>query len=268
MVLQPLRAGDPKRIGGFRLDGRLGQGAMGVVYLGYRSTRPVAVIGQAPVPRQRAKWLRKHATVRRHVHPVLRSAPAEMAPDLERCMYCGDNQGTDIDHFEPIRENPLRTFDGSNHLLACSLCNSHLKRDVFPLADDGTPLLIDPSSEDPAAHLHLSLATGVYVDLTDRGKETVNVFRPNRGILVRGRRRAYRVTPLLLRDWRNAVDKGDLEDAADCAAAIWEQPTADVVHAMFHQALAPGAKDIFMDDSEALTLLRDHAVRAALLPGL
>ncbi|WP_254397317.1 serine/threonine-protein kinase [Streptomyces sp. AC558_RSS880] len=43
MVLQPLRAGDPKRIGGFRLDGRLGQGAMGVVYLGYRSTRPVAV---------------------------------------------------------------------------------------------------------------------------------------------------------------------------------------------------------------------------------
>lgn len=42
-VLQPLRAGDPTTVGNFRLVGRLGQGSMGVVYLGYRSTRPVAV---------------------------------------------------------------------------------------------------------------------------------------------------------------------------------------------------------------------------------
>lgn len=42
-VLQPLRAGDPTQVGKFRLIGRLGQGTMGVVYLGYRSTRPVAV---------------------------------------------------------------------------------------------------------------------------------------------------------------------------------------------------------------------------------
>ncbi|WP_371663719.1 serine/threonine-protein kinase [Streptomyces sp. NBC_00280] len=42
-MLQPLRAGDPTTVGNFRLVGRLGQGAMGVVYLGYRSTRPVAV---------------------------------------------------------------------------------------------------------------------------------------------------------------------------------------------------------------------------------
>ncbi|WP_345963834.1 HNH endonuclease [Streptomyces sp. BRB040] len=224
-------------------------------------------IKKAAVPRQTAKKLWKHTTVRRHIHPVLRSALAEMAPGLERCMYCGDNQGTDIDHFEPIRENPLRTFDWDNHLLACSLCNSHLKRDVFPLATDGTPLLVDPSSEDPAAHLHLSLATGVYVDLTDRGDETIKVFGLNRGILVRGRRRAYRITPLLLKDWRAAVEKGDVEDAADCAATIWEQPTADVVHAMFHQALSPGAEDIFAGQAETLALLRDPDVRVALLPG-
>lgn len=224
-------------------------------------------IRQAPVPRQRAKQLWKHTTVRRHVHPALRTALAEMAPGLERCMYCGDNQGTDIDHFEPLRENPLRTFDWSNHLLACSLCNSHLKRDVFPLAADGTPLLIDPSNEDPTAHLHLSLATGVYVHLTNKGEETIKVFGLNRSILVRGRLNAYRITPLLLREWRIAVAKGDFEDAADCAATIWEQPTADVVHAMFHQALTPGAEDIFVDESEALTLLRDPDVRTALLPG-
>lgn len=42
-VLEPLYASDPAEVGGFRLAGRLGKGAMGVVYLGYHSTRPAAV---------------------------------------------------------------------------------------------------------------------------------------------------------------------------------------------------------------------------------
>lgn len=222
-------------------------------------------IGQAAVPKERAKELWRHTTVRKHIRPVLKDSLAEMAPGLERCMYCGDNQGTDIDHFEPVRMNPLRTFDWHNHLLACSLCNSHLKRDLFPLADDGTPLLIDPSSEDPAPHLHLSLAAGAYIDLTDRGDATIKVFGLNRKILVRGRLNAYRITPLLLDQWRTAFEKNDLKEADACAATIWEQPTADVVHAMFHQALTPGAEDIFEDEPETLTLLRDQVIRTGLL---
>lgn len=223
-------------------------------------------IGQASVPRQRARELWKHTTVRKHIHPVLKSTLAEMAPGLERCMYCGDSQGTDIDHFEPLRVNPLRTFDWNNHLLACSLCNSHLKRDQFPTADDGTPLLIDPSRDDPAAHLHLSLAAGVYLDLSDRGKETITIFGLNRRILVEGRLRAYRLTPLLLERWRDVFELGDLERATRWADDIWEQPTADVVHAMFHHAVTPGAEDVFADEPETLALLRDPAVRTALLP--
>ncbi|SDG20259.1 hypothetical protein SAMN05421505_102238 [Sinosporangium album] len=31
-----------------------------------------------------------------------------MAAGISRCMYCGDNLGTDIDHFEPLIEVPLR----------------------------------------------------------------------------------------------------------------------------------------------------------------
>ncbi|MFC8449174.1 serine/threonine-protein kinase [Kitasatospora sp. NPDC057223] len=42
-VLKPLTAVDPTTVGDFRLVGRLGHGSMGLVYLGYRSTRPVAV---------------------------------------------------------------------------------------------------------------------------------------------------------------------------------------------------------------------------------
>jgi hypothetical protein len=55
-------------------------------------------------------------TERREVRAHL----AGMAPGIQRCMYCGDNLGTDIDHFEPIASAPIRTFEWLNHLLACS----------------------------------------------------------------------------------------------------------------------------------------------------
>ncbi|MFP8903082.1 serine/threonine-protein kinase [Streptomyces atacamensis] len=42
-MFEPLREKDPREVGGFRLTQRLGNGAMGVVYLGFRSPRPVAV---------------------------------------------------------------------------------------------------------------------------------------------------------------------------------------------------------------------------------
>jgi 5-methylcytosine-specific restriction endonuclease McrA len=63
---------------------------------------------------------------------AIRECLALMALGVQRCMYCGDNLGTDIDHFEPISDAPLRTFDWLNHILACSFCNSNQKRDAFP----------------------------------------------------------------------------------------------------------------------------------------
>lgn len=44
----------------------------------------------------RKLWRRK--STRAQVHHRLDSVLRQMAPGLERCMYCGDNQGTDIDH--------------------------------------------------------------------------------------------------------------------------------------------------------------------------
>ena len=73
----------------------------------------------------RRSW--KGATMER---TGIRDALYHIAAGVERCMYCGDSRGTDIDHFEPIRSAPLRTFEWCNHLLACSSCNSNAKRDA------------------------------------------------------------------------------------------------------------------------------------------
>jgi hypothetical protein len=43
-----------------------------------------------------------------------------MAGGRTRCMYCEDNEGTDIEHFWPKSEHPEQAFSWSNYLLACA----------------------------------------------------------------------------------------------------------------------------------------------------
>ncbi|WBP92144.1 HNH endonuclease [Kitasatospora cathayae] len=219
----------------------------------------------APEPEIRARKLWNHTTVRTHVHAPLRDLLAEMAAGRERCMYCGDNQGTDIDHFEPIDRHPMRAFDWTNHVLACSLCNSHLKRAAFPLDEGGRPLLIDPTAEDPTPHLRLVLAAGIYHPLTPRGQATIDLFDLNRGLLAKGRVNAFHVTKACVAQWAHATAQGDHDAAAHWATVVNEQPIADVVQAMLHQALDPAAEILFEDDPQLLAHLREPRLRSALL---
>lgn len=63
----------------------------------------------------------------------IRRTLQQMAPGIERCMYCEDSQGTDIEHFWPKGRYPAGAFCWENYLLACSFCNSNCKREDFPL---------------------------------------------------------------------------------------------------------------------------------------
>lgn len=219
-----------------------------------------------PERRAKAKQLWTSSAARRRVRPALAAALADMAPGHERCMYCGDGQGTDVDHFEPKSCAPLRTFDWLNHLLACSYCNSNQKRDRFPAAADGSPLLVDPTAEDPLDHLRLVLPLGVYRGLTDRGQACIEVFGLNtRAVLVKGRRDAYVTAKQSIELWRMATDKGLHDKAAEIVRVAWNRPLADVLVAMFHQSGHPAAEALFVGEAEALGLLRDSELRASFL---
>jgi hypothetical protein len=200
----------------------------------------------------------------RTVRPTIRKTLGEMAPGRERCMYCGDNQGSDVDHFEPLARNPLRTFDWLNHLLACSICNSHFKRDRFPTAADGSPLLIDPTVDDPLDHLRLSLSAGAYHPMTDRGAATIEVCGLNRPILTRGRQAARSTVERCVRMWDRARTLGDEELAAELVTTVHEQPFADVCQEMLRAARAPGAERVLAP--EIVRLLRQPTLRRLLSP--
>jgi len=163
--------------------------------------RSEKVLGAAS-PRKEAEhlWGLKENLAFEEIRTKLQS----MATGLQRCMYCEDSVGTDIEHFWPKSKYPERAFSWTNYLLACSGCNSNEKRDQFPLDGAGLPLLVDPTREDPRTHLVLSVRTGKYKPRTHEGVESlkgqwsIKVFGLDRDILEKGRTDAWHTIPALL----------------------------------------------------------------------
>lgn len=109
-----------------------------------------------------------------------------MMDQRERCMYCLDSHGADIEHFWPKTSYPERMFLWPNLLLCCTECG-RFKGNLFPL-ENGQPLLIDPTTEDPWDHLDFDPDTGNIVakfnlqtdNWSPKGLKTVEVFRLDR----------------------------------------------------------------------------------------
>lgn len=122
-----------------------------------------------------------------------------MAGPRERCMYCGDSHGTDIEHFWPKALYPERMFRWPNMLLCCTECG-RIKGVKFPLVD-GMPALIDPSSDNPWEYLDFDPQTGNVVarydpereQFTLKGEQTVEVLElDRREAMARGYMRSFR----------------------------------------------------------------------------
>lgn len=104
-----------------------------------------------------------------------------MASSRNRCAYCDDSRGADVDHFTPIAYDYKRTFLWENHLWSCPECNRR-KATRFPV-ESGQPTLVDPVREDWWRFLSLDTASGVMApafspagEESKRGRDTLDVF--------------------------------------------------------------------------------------------
>jgi hypothetical protein len=107
-----------------------------------------------------------------------------------KCAYCESKITVvdfgDIEHFCPKSEYPDLTFEWSNLLFSCAVCNgaSH-KGTNFPLDVNGNPLLIDPTDGITDPNTHLDFAWDDIAGLAnvygrdDRGKTVENIFDLN-----------------------------------------------------------------------------------------
>jgi len=151
---------------------------------------------------------------------------AAMTGRRERCMYCCDSHGTDIEHFWPKANYPDRMFRWPNLLLSCTECG-RFKGTKFPV-ESGVPQLVDPTAEDPWQYLDFDPVTGVVVARYDttidsesvRGAETVKVLQlDRREALNDGYLRTWRRLSAVL----EAALRQSAPDADDLATALREQ---------------------------------------------
>ena len=145
-----------------------------------------------------------------------------MAGRRERCMYCCDSHGTDIEHFWPKVSHPERMFRWPNLLLCCTECG-RFNGASFPVLG-GVAQLVDPTAEDPWQHLDFDPDIGVVVARYDpavdaesaRGAETVRLLQlDRREALNDGYVKTWRrLSAILETALRNpAPDAGDLANA-------------------------------------------------------
>ena len=174
----------------------------------------------------------KAARQTKTVGSVLQVLRQMMGP-RERCMYCVDSHGSDIEHFRPKARYTGRAFQWSNMLLCCTECG-RFKGSQFPLVNRRS-MLIDPTAEDPWQHLDFDPDTGNLTarfdlptnDWSARGAKTVEVLRlDRREAMAAGYVNTYRrlsgivqaamvqlangsmTTPELLAELRDADDHG------------------------------------------------------------
>ena len=110
---------------------------------------------------------------------------AMMGP-RQRCMYCLDSHGADIEHFRPKAIYPKRMYQWPNLLLCCTECG-RFKGNQFPMSGKQA-LLIDPTREDPWKHLDFDPVTGNISarfdlqlnDWSAKGTATVDVLQLDR----------------------------------------------------------------------------------------
>jgi uncharacterized protein (TIGR02646 family) len=136
-----------------------------------------------------------------------------------KCCYCEVriiSESGDIEHFRPkasVQQGPEHrkqspgyfwlAYSWSNLLYACSRCNREYKRDLFPLEepstradalhDEGstdreTPLLLDPTAEDPQAFIEFDAERALARGGAPRGRVTIDLLGLNRTMLLEERR--------------------------------------------------------------------------------
>jgi uncharacterized protein (TIGR02646 family) len=177
----------------------------------------------------------------------VRAKLQKMAGGLERCMYCENNEGTDIEHFWPKSLYPDKAYSWSNYLLACSHCNSNHKRKLFPLTS-GEPDLLDPSVDEPSHHLRLVPSNGKYLAIGPKVEPSIKVFDLNGEVrgrrLPKGRSNTFNTLQSLLLDYDDLIGRGDHARAHVTKRSIMDEPFPAVLHFLVQVSRQPDAEEV------------------------
>ncbi len=200
-----------------------------------------------------AKTSWKSATQRPYFVEIRAALSNKMAGGRERCMFCEDSAGTDIEHFWPSSLYPDRAFVWENYLLACSLCNGpRYKGTNFPLDAAGDPLLLDPTADQPRRHLPLEPTTGMFVAATAKGCQTIATLGLNTREALTGRRKtSWQLVLYVIEHLSDALKVGNTFKV-NAAFELLEKPSLQcpgIISHFLEDALRPTPKHLSPADA-------------------
>ena len=160
-----------------------------------------------------------------------------------KCAFCESllpqTTAGHVEHFRPKGEvqqdvgKPLMkpgyywlAYDWSNLLLACEWCNSRAKRRLFPLDDESkrcrshrqkitreSPLLLDPSKDEPTKHLTFAEEYVLAKGGSRKGGKSIKVYRLDDPGLTEERRKKLALFRALRDFARHATPQPEVKDA-------------------------------------------------------
>ena len=163
------------------------------------------------------KWFSRRNRASNPTFRRVRASLTRMCSGAQRCVYCEDSVGDEVEHIQPKDLYPCLVFVWTNYVYACGRCNGG-KNNKFavitgnglvdvtrpagaPVAppEPGTPAFLNPRVEDPLDFLDLDL-DGTFVVLArdhlpdidrERTEFTIEALKLNRDVLLQARATAF-----------------------------------------------------------------------------
>ena len=147
----------------------------------------------------------------------VRQALARMCSGAQRCVYCEDSAGDEVEHIRPKDLYPCLVFVWANYVYACGRCNGGKSNKFAVITSNGLldvtrrrgapvvpphpgdPAFLNPRTEDPLEFLDMDLQytffvvarDGISESDRDRAEFTIETLKLNRDVLIKARCTAY-----------------------------------------------------------------------------
>ena len=224
-------------------------------------------------------WFSRHNKSANATFRKVRESLTRMCSGAQRCVYCEDSVGDEVEHIQPKDLYPCLVFVWINYVYACGRCNggksnkfavvvSNRLVDVTrPRGADivapmpGTPAFLNPRIEDPLDFLDLDLDGTFFVLARDglrdidreRTEFTIETLNLNRDVLRHARATAFGSYRARLDEYVNKRQSATAEELACLAGGVKAMPHVTVWAEMKRQHTFIGdLRELFARAPEAL----------------
>ena len=209
----------------------------------------------------------------------VRESLTRMCSGAQRCVYCEDSVGDEVEHIEPKDLYPCLVFVWTNYVYACGRCNGGKSNKFAVVSGDrlvdvtrprggpvvppepGAPAFLNPRVEDPLGFLDLDLEDTFMVlardELLDIDRErtefTIETLKLNRDVLLQARRTAFGSYRARLHEYLDMREIATAEELDRLADSLKAMPHVTVWAEMKRQhSFVPDLDELFSRAPEAL----------------